>query len=330
MLESILSSAFAAAYLPYINAILVVSAVFAIGLPLNDYLKSRERIKFVALDRTGRIRKRRKSQTTLLANADASELRISTSGAFVNAVIEKLDLKRWLNSEEDAEKLNRAGLRGAKAESTFLIARLLTTIGAIFIAIILISGVMDNETSDMKKGILFFITVFLGYKLPDLYVSDLAKKRNTSMLRAFPDALDLLLICVESGMSIENAFKKVSQEIGNTSIPLAEELLLTTAELSFLSERRVAYENLAKRTNMDDARSLSTVLIQADRYGTSLGSALRVISKECRDARMLIAEKKAASLSTKLTIPMVLFFMPALFIIVLGPSVIQLQNSNGF
>ncbi len=144
------------------------------------------------------------------------------------------------------------------------------------------------------------------------------------MRQAFPDALDLLLICVESGMSIEHAFRKVSTEIGSSSVPLAEELALTTAELSYLPERRQAYENLAKRTDLDNIKSVSTVLIQAERYGTPLGQALRVLAQESRDQRMNAAEKKAASLPPKLTVPMIVFFMPALFIVILTPALIQI------
>jgi tight adherence protein C len=166
--------------------------------------------------------------------------------------------------------------------------------------------------------------LYLGVKLPEIYLKNLTSKRQVSMRQAFPDALDLLLICVESGMSIEHAFRKVAQEIGSASVPLAEELALCTAELSYLPDRRLAYENLAKRTNLDSVRSVSTVLIQAERYGTPLGTALRVLAQESRDNRMTAAEKKAASLPPKLTVPMIVFFMPALFIVILTPALIQI------
>jgi len=168
------------------------------------------------------------------------------------------------------------------------------------------------------------LAAYIGLKLPELYLSNLTSKRQVSMRRAFPDALDLLLICVESGMSIEHAFRKVSTEIGGTSVPLAEELALTTAELSYLPERRQAYENLAKRTGVESIKSVTTVLIQAERYGTPLGQALRVLAQESRDQRMTAAEKKAAALPPKLTVPMIVFFMPALFIVILTPALIQI------
>jgi tight adherence protein C len=138
----------------------------------------------------------------------------------------------------------------------------------------------------------------------------------------------MLLICVEAGMSIEVAFKRVSQEVGSQSIPLAEELTLTTAELSYLQDRRLAYENLAKRTDLDGVKAVSMALIQAERYGTPLANTLRVMAQENRDMRMSDAEKKAASLPPKLTVPMIVFFLPCLFIVIMGPAVIRLMAAN--
>ena len=148
------------------------------------------------------------------------------------------------------------------------------------------------------------------------------KRRQDSIRRAWSDALDLLLICVESGMSIEAAMQRVSREIGSQSVPLAEELTLTCAELSYLQDRRKAFENLGKRTGLMTVKSVVTSLIQSERYGTPLGQALRVLAQENRDMRMSDAEKKAAALPPKLTVPMVLFFLPVIFIVILGPSAI--------
>jgi tight adherence protein C len=164
---------------------------------------------------------------------------------------------------------------------------------------------------------------FVGFYLPNLFVENVITRRQDSIRKAFPDALDLLLICVESGMSIEAAFQKVAAEIGEESVELAEELGLTTAELSYLQERRMAYENLAKRTGLPGVKAVSTSLIQAERYGTPLGQALRVMAQENRDMRMSEAEKKAASLPPKLTVPMIVFFLPALFGVILGPAIIK-------
>jgi len=164
---------------------------------------------------------------------------------------------------------------------------------------------------------------YIGIKAPEVFLSNQIAKRQASMKTAFPDALDLLLICVESGMSIELAFRKVSTEIGSQSVPLAEEFALCTAELSYLAERRQAYENIAARTGLEGVKSVSTALIQAERYGTPLGSALRTLAQESRDQRMMEAEKKAAALPPKLTVPMILFFLPVLFIVIMTPAIIQ-------
>jgi len=150
-------------------------------------------------------------------------------------------------------------------------------------------------------------------------------RRQTSIKRAFPDALNLLLICVESGMSVEAAFRRVSEEVGSQSVPLAEEFTLTTAELSYLPERRQAYENLAQRTGLDGVKAVCIALQQAERYGTPLGMTLRVLAQENRDMRMSEAEKKAAALPPKLTVPMIVFFLPVLFIVILGPAAIRVM-----
>jgi tight adherence protein C len=169
---------------------------------------------------------------------------------------------------------------------------------------------------------------FLGYYLPNIFLSNLIQKRQQSIKYAFPDALDMLLICVQAGMSVEAAFGKVSREIGAQSMELAEELSLTTAELSYLQDRRQAYENLGRRTGLPGIKAVATALIQAERYGTPVGQALRVMAKENRDMRMADAEKKAAALPPALTVPMIVFFLPVLFIVILGPAAIQVMKMN--
>jgi tight adherence protein C len=178
----------------------------------------------------------------------------------------------------------------------------------------------------MVKVAVAIAAAWIGIKLPYLFLKNLTTRRQKSIRRAFPDALDLLLIFFESGMSIEVAFRRVSQEIGTQSIPLAEEFTLTTAELSYLQDRRQAYDNLASRTNLDGVKAVCTALVQAERYGTPLGTALRVLAQENRDMRMADAEKKAAGLPPKLTVPMILFFLPVLFVVILGPAVIRIME----
>jgi tight adherence protein C len=175
------------------------------------------------------------------------------------------------------------------------------------------------------KVLLCLGAAYIGMQLPYILLKNKIQRRQLSIKRAFPDALDLLLICIESGMAVEPAFRKVSGEIGTQSIPLAEELTLTTAELSYLQDRRMAYENLAKRTDLEGVKSVCVALQQAERYGTPLGQTLRVMAQENRDMRMSEAEKKAAALPPKLTVPMILFFLPVLFIVILGPAAIRVM-----
>jgi tight adherence protein C len=169
---------------------------------------------------------------------------------------------------------------------------------------------------------------YCGFYLPNVFLKNLVQKRQASITQAFPDALDMLLICVQAGMSIEAAFGKVSKEVSSQSLELAEEFSLTTAELSYLQDRRIAFENLGKRTGIAGIKAVATALIQAERYGTPVGQALRVMAKENRDMRMSEDERKAAALPPKLTVPMIVFFLPVLFVVILGPAVIQVMKLN--
>ena len=183
---------------------------------------------------------------------------------------------------------------------------------------------LDNPWT-VNVGICLAAT-YIGIYLPNLFVKNKITRRQASINRAFPDALDLMLICVESGMSLEATFKRVSEEIGTQSIELAEELTLSTAELSYLPDRRVTFENLAKRVPLDGVKSLCLALQQSERFGTPVATTLRVIAQENRDQRMTAAEKKAAALPPQLTVPMILFFLPVLFVVILGPAVIKVMD----
>jgi tight adherence protein C len=196
------------------------------------------------------------------------------------------------------------------------------------VALLYLFVLSDYEYPALVKIGLAVGAAYAGFYLPNMFIQNLVQRRQTSIKNSFPDALDMLLICVQSGMSIEAAFGKVSGEVGSQSLELAEELSLTTAELSYLQERRQAYENLGKRTGIAGIKAVATALIQAERYGTPVGQALRVMAKENRDMRMSEAEKKAAALPPKLTVPMIIFFLPVLFVVILGPAIIQVFNYN--
>jgi tight adherence protein C len=242
------------------------------------------------------------------------------------AIVERLKLTRRGDDSDMVRMLRRAGFRGAAPDVTYLALRLLLPILTICLTAFYVFVVIQPDLPLLARLAIVIGGGGLGFVMPRLYVKNRIAKRQTSIRRSWPDALDLLLICVESGMSSEMAFRKVSEEIGSQSVELAEELSLTTAELSFLPDRRTAYENLALRTDLDGVRAVVSGLTQSEKYGTSLGHALRVLAQESRDTRMSEAEKLAASLPPKLTVPMILFFMPVLFAVIITPAVIQIMS----
>jgi tight adherence protein C len=237
-------------------------------------------------------------------------------------------LASWLGTERAKGQLAMAGYRGASAEYTFLFFRLVTPITLFLATLVYVFFILHWDKPVIMKLGVALIATYIGIKAPEMFLSNTITKRKKSMERAYPNTLDLLLICVESGMSIEHAFRKVSLEVGTESIAMAEELALLAAEMSFLPDRRSAFENLGIRTGLESVRSLVTVLTQSERYGTPLGSALRVLSQESRDQRMNAAEKKAAQLPPALTVPMILFFLPGLFAAILTPAIIQISHWN--
>ncbi|MGY2047228.1 type II secretion system F family protein [Methylobacterium sp. JK268] len=248
--------------------------------------------------------------------------------AYMKRVVERFRLDNWLATEDAKNRLLMAGYRGPQAETAFLFFRLIMPVG-FFVASTFYLFVLHVLNQPFSIRLLIVIaSVYAGVKAPEIFLKNKADKRQAEIRKNWPDALDLLLICVESGMAIEHSFRRVSVELANQCIILAEEMALTTAELSYLSDRRVAYENFALRTGLESVKSVCTALIQAERYGTPIGQALRVLAQESRDQRMNEAEKKAAALPPKLTVPMILFFLPVLFVVILTPAMVQVFGSK--
>ncbi|HLH10733.1 MAG TPA: type II secretion system F family protein [Methylovirgula sp.] len=302
-------------------AIATVATILTLAMPLLQTDTLARRMKSVASERE-RIRARERER---LSNSRKVSLRQEPK-AYMKDIVERFNLSKWLGTEKAKHQMVMAGFRGAQAEVAFLFFRLVTPIGLFVAALIYVFFLSNLGWPLMFKIGVAIGAAYLGIKAPEIYLHNQTAKRQKSMSRAVPDALDLLLICVESGMSIEPAFRKVAQEIGAQSIPLAEELTLTTAELSYLPDRRIAYENLGARTGVESLKQIVTVLNQAERYGTPLGQALRVVSQESRTRRMSEAEKKAAALPPKLTVPMIVFFLPVLFAVIITPAVIQITG----
>jgi tight adherence protein C len=280
-----------------------------------------KRMKAVASERE-RIRQRERER---LNRTEKVSLR-QAPRQLVQKAVDDFNLTKWVAQESARDKLVMAGYRGQAPYTTFLFARMVVPI-AFFVASVIYVFLLSNmqQGAAMKLAMCAGVT-YLGMHAPMIFLKNAITKRQLSIKRAFPNALDLMLICIESGMSIEAAFRRVSQEIGTQSIPLAEELTLATAELSYLQDRKVAYENLAKRIGLESIKSVALALQQAERYGTPLGQTLRVLAQENRDMRMTEAEKKAAALPPKLTVPMILFFLPVLFVVILGPTGIKVSS----
>jgi tight adherence protein C len=302
-------------------AIAAIATVVTLAMPLIATDTLGKRMKTVAIERE-RIRQRERERLT---RGDKVSLRRSPK-AYMQRAVDRFNLNKWVGQEEARALLIQAGYRGQAPYITFLFFRLVMPIFMMLASLFYIFVVIDLDQPPLIKLGLCIGATYLGMQVPSLFVKNKIARRQLSIKRAFPDALDLLLICVESGMSIEAGFRKVAGEIGSQSIALAEELTLTTAELSYLQDRRQAYENLAKRTNLEGVKSVCMALQQAERYGTPMAQTLRVMAQENRDIRMSEAEKKAASLPPKLTVPMILFFLPVLFVVILGPAAIRVME----
>ncbi len=291
--------------------------VLTIAAPYFETDNLGTRIKAVSIERD-KLRAQQKAQLT----SGEARLRDRPNRSLVSQIVEALNLRKVFQAEGSRELLRQAGLRSERNLVTFLGIRFVSPLIVAIIVFVYSSTVFADRVPPNMRIAATMIGLVVGFYLPNVLLKNLKTRRQDSIRRSWSDALDLLLICVESGMAIEPAMQRVAKEIGSGSVPLAEELTLTVAELSYLQDRRKAFENLGKRTGMPTVKSVVTSLIQSERYGTPLGQALRVLAQENRDARMSEAERKAAALPPKLTVPMILFFLPIIFVIILGPSII--------
>jgi tight adherence protein C len=308
--------------------LLAAVAAFATTLTVLMPVLSRDRLstrmQVMATERD----KMRAARLADLAKKDGQgRLRTAPKG-FMQEIVDKLNLRSVFETEEVRDKLKMAGLRGQAPLVGYMFFRVAMPAIIAMIALLYLFVIADYDYPVLVKIGLAIGAAYIGFYLPNMFIENLVQRRQTSIKNAFPDSLDMLLICVQSGMSVEAAFQKVSGEVGATSLELAEELSLTTAELSYLQDRRQAFENLGKRTGIPGIKAVATALIQAERYGTPVGTALRVMAKENREMRMSEAEKKAAALPPKLTVPMIIFFLPVLFVVILGPAIIQVFKYN--
>jgi len=296
------------------------ATIVTLGLPLLERQTLGTRIKAVA---------ERREELRLKHHAALSRRNVLRAEpvSFMKQTLDRLKLSKILESANTKDRLMQAGYRGQAPLITFMFFRFVMPFILFAAALFYVFVVLHLSWPAWEKFLAALGTALLGYYVPDLFLSNRITRRRESIMRAFPDALDLLLICVESGMSIEMAFTRVATEVGAQSAELAEEFGLTTAELSYLPDRRLAFDNLAKRCGHPGVKAIAGALNQAEKYGTPLGSALRVCAQENRETRMSEAEKKAAALPAKLTVPMIVFFLPCLFVVIMGPAIIKTMQT---
>ncbi len=245
--------------------------------------------------------------------------------ALMQAVVERLKLQDMLTARDLRIKLAQAGWRGQSAPLTYIFSRVALPVVLLAFGLVYASTVFA-ELPLSSRALITLGAMVAGAYLPAILLSNAIQKRQFALGRAFPDALDLMVICVDAGLSVEGALARVIDEVGESAPELAEELGLTAAELAFLGDRRHAWQNLSDRTGLPQVKSLVTTLLQSDKYGTPVGQALKVLANESRETRMAEAEKKAASLPAKLTVPMIVFFLPVLFMVIAGPAAIQVSG----
>lgn len=244
-----------------LTAIAAAATAFAVAQPFFETDRLAKRMKLVS-DEREQIRRRERLQGDRAQNR--ATLRVEPK-AYMKSIVERYQLHRWLGTDTAKRKLMQAGYRGQGAETAFLFFRLVVPCASVVGALFYLFVLEAIDTSYLVRFGLVIGAAYGGIKAPELFLVNAAKKRQTEIRKAWPDALDLTLICVESGMAIEHAFRKVSTEIAGSSVVLAEELALMTAEMSFLPDRRQAYENLVLRTGLDPVKAVATALIQAER-----------------------------------------------------------------
>ncbi|SNY91828.1 tight adherence protein C [Cohaesibacter sp. ES.047] len=304
-----------------VTALAVIASIIAAAMPFMEGDSLNNRMKAVASERE-KIRKRERAALSEGRGNGRISLREEPKLLVMN-IVDRFKMRDAFSDKGTRIMLKQAGFRSENHLMTFTFSRIVGPIIGLAVALFYIFVVIKPDYPTMVRLFISVLFAYACYYAPLLYLKNRIAKRQKSINQAWPDALDLLLICVESGMTAETGFQKVSKEIGTASVELAEELTLLTAELSYLQDRRMAYENIGRRTGIESVRAVMTSLIQAERYGTPLGDAIRVMAEENRAERMSAAEKKAAALPPKLTVPMILFFLPAIFIVVLGPVAVQ-------
>lgn len=295
------------------------ASVVAFALPLLQKSEKKEKYKSI-------IEKRRKDLFQAAREGQSVVKKDSVSARDNIAMFYRFQKMAGSMGEKARDKMLQAGIRNPKAHVKFMVLRIVLPIIFVVLALLYFQALPEDNKYEMplQIGIVFLVFVF-GFKLPDIIIKNKILKRQEEFNLSFPDSLDMMLICVQGGIGLEQTIERVAAEVAEGSEVLAEELGILSAEMAMLNDRKRALQDFARRVGSSAGKSFATALIQAEQYGTSVSNAMRVMSDELRDMRMAEAERKAASLPPKLTVPMILFFLPALFIIILGPAALEVS-----
>lgn len=300
----------------FFAAIIAAVSFAAFALPFLNRNDKKERYRSV-------IEKRRKALFNATRDGSLNKKKVDSMSAQESmAIMFKVQEMTGKWGEKIRDKMLQAGYRNPKAPFKFMVAKGIAPIVFALIAMFFMANI-EKEIPSMMKFLILIGSAGFGFKLPEIIIKNQIIKRQQEINLSFPDSLDMMLICVQGGIGLEQTVARVADEVAAHSEILAEELGILSAEMAMLNDRRQALQDFARRVGSGAAKSFATALIQAEQYGTSVSQAMRVMSDEIRDMRMAAAEQKAAALPPKLTVPMILFFLPSLFIVILGPAGIQ-------
>ena len=263
---------------------------------------------------------------TASAKKRTSLVRKTNTTEKVRETLRDMKILQQSQVEDMQQKLAWAGFRNKEIAVILLAVRMIMPFVLGTVAAVLLYVVEIYPDWEFKRVAALGASIYLGYKGPEIYLKNIASKRTDAIRKGLPDALDLLVICAEAGLTVDAAFNRVAKELGRAYPELGDEFALTAIELSFLSERKLAFNNLAYRVNLEAVKGVVTTMVQTERYGTPLASALRVLSAEFRNERMMRAEEKAARLPAIMTVPLIMFILPVLFIVILGPAACDISD----
>ncbi|MHA4836823.1 type II secretion system F family protein [Sphingopyxis sp. MSC1_008] len=312
----------------WVGTVLAAVGVFAVLLAIYNALTVRNPMTKRVKALNDRREQLKAGITASTAKRRARLVRKNQTADRMRTFLGRLQVLQDGQIKEVQQKLAQAGIRSKDLAVAVIFGRMVLPIIFGGLALFLIYWVdMWPDLTTTKRALYSMIALVLGYKAPDLFVDNMRQKRTDKIRKGLPDALDLLVICAEAGLTVDSAFSRVSKELGRAYPELGEEFALTSIELGFLTERRQAFENFAYRVNLESVKGVVTTMIQTEKYGTPLASALRVLSAEFRNERMMRAEEKAARLPAIMTVPLILFILPVLFIVILGPAACSLSDA---